>query len=134
MTNLRTLLLSLAAMFALCTSAFAQLPPAPPAPTSIVGNYEMLNLDGTSVVPGGSLTMDISVQNGATTGVVKLNGTANPSETTTFELINGNPLLYTWTNVKGNSGLAGWNAAAQRFEIVIITGPNSGAHAILCPR
>ena len=134
MTHLRSVLCTLFAMFTFSGAAMAQLPLGPPAPTSLVGSNEYLNPDGTPLSPGNSITLDVSIQAGVMLGVVKLNGVANPTENITYELIGTDPLLYVWTNLKGNSGMTGWNPATQQFEDIIITGPLAGSVAILCPR
>tara|TARA_R110002072_G_scaffold217365_2_gene374995 strand:- start:15901 stop:16305 length:405 start_codon:yes stop_codon:yes gene_type:complete len=134
MTTARTLLFTLLAMFTLQATATAQLPPMPPAPTSLVGNYDITNLDGTPVSPGNSVSIEVSVQGGVMIGLVRVNGVTLPGETVTFELVAANPLIYSWTNVAGNSGLVAWNVANQRFEQRIFTGPNAGSVRALCPR
>lgn len=134
MTNLRSALFSLLATLTVCGATMAQVPPQPPSPTSLVGSYEYLNPDGTPVSPGNTITLDVSIQDGAMVGVVKKNGVANPTENITYELVGIDPLLYFWTNLKGNSGMTAWNPATQQFEDIILTGPNGGSVAILCPR
>ena len=134
MMTVRSVLIMLFAVLACHTTAAAQLPPAPPAPTSLVGSYEITQMDGTPVSPGNTATADVSVQGGVLTGVIKLNGVTILAETMTFELVNANPLLYIWTNVRGSSGFIGWNAANQRFESIVVTGNHAGTMRAFCPR
>ena len=134
MTTARILFFTLLATLALQSKGVAQLPPMPPAPTSLVGHHDIKNMDGTPVVPGHTASIEVSVQGGVMIGVVRLDGVAIPSQTTTFELVNGDPLLYTFTNVAGNSGFCAWNPASQQFENLTVTGPGSGNTRALCPR
>ncbi|MCR9244591.1 MAG: hypothetical protein NXI31_06135 [bacterium] len=129
---MRSVLVLMLSLFAFCDAATAQLPPVPPAPPSLVGSYEFLKPDGTPFKPGHTLTLDVSIQNGVMTGIVKNDGVVALLETMTYEVVA--PDVYMWTNVRGTIGMTAWNPTTQQFEDIITTGPYAGSEAILCPR
>lgn len=130
MLSIRSLVPFLMALILGSTALLAQGPVGTEPPLTLDGSYHIVNMDGTGLGPGVTAGVDVSTTNGVMTGRVWVDMGQGPvwvpGETLTYELIGINPLLYTWTNVNGNSGMVGWNAANGRFESIVITGPNSG--------